>query len=206
MSFEGTTINWDGSWVESIFAKITTLLEYVKWTDLWGQVYNETEVNAINTSTTNFINSNNDSVKNYVLYTNSTMKSYVDATAGGGSGASVGNTKTQVWTTTNCPTSWTDIDLSGTVGSNSALVHISFQSTAGDMNAISIRANGDTTEYHEKTSDVSAYGIAIGHHDSGGTATGGALVLSSFTDNVGVIEWICETQQEADAYLLGWVG
>jgi len=183
MSFDGTTINWDGSWVLSVFAKISDLTAKVSWTDLWAQVYNKTEVNAINTS----------------------MKNYVDGLSGG-EGASVGNTKTQVWTATNCPTSWTDIDLSGIVGSNSALVHISFQSTAGDMNSISLRANGDTTEYHEKTAEVSAYGIAVGHHDSGGTATGGAVVLSTFTDNNGIVEWICESQEEADAYLLGWVG
>ena len=30
----------------------------VSWTDLWGQVYNETEVNAINTSMKNYVDSN----------------------------------------------------------------------------------------------------------------------------------------------------
>ena len=120
-----------------------------------------------------------------------------------GSGASVGNTKTQFVTNANCPTSWTDLDLSGTVGTKAALVHLSIESTAGDMNSISVRANGDGSEYHERTNEVSAYGIAVAHHDSGGSAP--RVVLSTFTDSSGVVEWICETQRTSDVYLLGWV-
>jgi len=43
------------------------ITDKVSWTDLWTQVYNETEVNAINTS-----------MENFVLNTNTTMKNYVD--------------------------------------------------------------------------------------------------------------------------------
>ncbi len=50
MSFSGTQINWDGSWAESVFAKITQLTSYVKWSDLWNQVYNETEIDAFTLS------------------------------------------------------------------------------------------------------------------------------------------------------------
>ena len=86
MTFDGTTINWDGSWVSSIFAKIVDLLDYIKWVDIWAQVYNETEVDAINTSMQNYVNNQdttyNDSISAYVnsedTRFNDSMKTYVD--------------------------------------------------------------------------------------------------------------------------------
>ena len=50
ISFSGTQINWDGSWAESVFAKIIQLTSYVKWSNLWNQVYNETEIDAFTLS------------------------------------------------------------------------------------------------------------------------------------------------------------
>ncbi len=82
MSFDGTTINWDGSWALSIFAKIVQLLDYVRWDVIWSQVYNETEVDAINTSMDNRVINTNATMKSYVntedTRFNTSMKNYVD--------------------------------------------------------------------------------------------------------------------------------
>jgi len=85
------------------------------------------------------------------------------------------------------PTSWTDLDLSSIVGSNSAMVILRFHSGA-DINAIAVRKNGDTNDYYCASADANAYGCALGHHDS--TAD---LVLICVTDTAGIIEWICES-------------
>ena len=135
-------------------------------------------------------------------YTSSDGITISCATDQGGSGAAISTTKVEVFSGT-CPTSYTDLDLSGTVGTVAALVHLSIESTAGDMNSVALRANADTAEYHETTNEVSSYGIAVAHHDSGGAAP--RVVLSSFTDSSGIVEWICETQRSSDVYLLGWV-
>lgn len=60
------------NWVTNTFATITSLLDYVKWTDLWGQVYNETEINNMNTSNNNYILATNSTMRDYVLFVNTT--------------------------------------------------------------------------------------------------------------------------------------
>ena len=88
---------------------------------------------------------------------------------------------------TTTPLTWTDLDLSGVVGSNSAWVILSIHANS-DINAVAVRKNGDTTEYYNAAADASAQGMALAHH-----ASTNAVVLSSLTDNAGVIEWISET-------------
>ena len=62
-------VSWTALWGQVYNeSEIDTLLEAkVDWTNLWLQVYNETEIDAINAS-----------VNNYIVYTNGTMKAYVD--------------------------------------------------------------------------------------------------------------------------------
>jgi hypothetical protein len=66
-NFSADYVFGDGSGLTNLDTSALDLSAYVQWTNLWDQVYNETEVNAINTS-----------MRNYVIYTNGTMKDYVD--------------------------------------------------------------------------------------------------------------------------------
>jgi len=50
-------IDWSDS-TNGTLLTASDILPKVSWTDLWGQVYNETEVNAINTSMKNYVDSN----------------------------------------------------------------------------------------------------------------------------------------------------
>jgi len=97
------------------------------------------------------------------------------------------------------PTSWTDLDLSSIVGINSAMVILSFQATK-DMDAISVRKNGDTEDYYCAAADAMAYGMALGHHD-----TTAVLVLICVTDTNGVIEWITENSETAIVKVIAYI-
>ena len=97
------------------------------------------------------------------------------------------------------PTSWTDLDLSGTIGANSALVILAISSGV-DMNALAVRKNGDTDEYYNVAVEANAYGCAIAHHDADAV-----LVLICVTDTAGVIEWITESAQTASIKLLAYI-
>ncbi len=77
MTLAGGAFSWDGSWAESVFAKIVDLLSYVRWDVIWSQVYNETEVDAINVSVNNYIAANNVSVNNYIASNNDSVVNYV---------------------------------------------------------------------------------------------------------------------------------
>jgi len=122
-------------------------------------------------------------------------KNYVDTQEGGAnftvSGAEVFNGSS--------PTTWTDLDLSGTVGVNSALVILRIES-ATDMNATAVRQNGDTADYYNVSAEASAYGVALAHHDS--TAS---LVLITTTDTAGVIEWITESTQTVTVDIIAYI-
>jgi len=97
------------------------------------------------------------------------------------------------------PTSWTDLDLSGTVGENSALVFLAI-SAGTAMDAIAVRKNGDTDEYHN-TGDDSAFGCASAFYN--GTAA--AAVLICVTDTAGKIEWITESSQTDTVKLIAYI-
>jgi hypothetical protein len=104
----------------------------------------------------------------------------------GGGGATFTVSGAQVYSG-NSPTSWTDLDLSGTIGSNSAMVILAFRGNI-DINALAVRKNGDTNEYYGASCEANAYGCALGHHDSDAD-----LVLICVTDTSGVIEWKAES-------------
>lgn len=65
------------SWISSTFATISNLNLKVSWSDLWNQVYNKTEVNAINTSVNNYLVQNNNSVNNYIVENNVSLENYI---------------------------------------------------------------------------------------------------------------------------------
>lgn len=115
-----------------------------------------------------------------------------------GGGASLTYSNAEVFSGTS-PTSWTNLDLSATVGSNRAFVSLKFNSSA-DMNAVAVRTDGDTDEFHTATADASAYGNQLGHHDNVAT-----LVLSVWTSVTGIIEWQTETARTATVDVQGYI-
>jgi len=106
--------------------------------------------------------------------------------AGGAGGATFVVSGAQAFSGSS-PTSWTDLDLSSIVGASQALVMLQFKA-GNDMNALAVRTNGDTEEYYHTSSDASAQGLQLAHHDSVNV-----LSLMVVTDSAGVIEWRTET-------------
>lgn len=97
------------------------------------------------------------------------------------------------------PTSWTDLDLSGTVGAKTTLVILAIDSTS-DLDAVSVRMNGDSANYFDIADEANAYGCALGHHDDSTP-----LVLICVTDSSGVIEWITESTQTATVTIIAYI-
>jgi len=99
------------------------------------------------------------------------------------------------------PLDWEDLDLSGFAGlwANKALVLLAFNS-AGDMNALAVRAKGDSSQYYDAAVESSSYGCALGHHDASAD-----MVLLVTTDANGIIQWISETQRTATVYMLAYI-
>ena len=78
------------------------------------------------------------------------------------------------------PIAWTDLDLSGTIGANSALVLLKFARTAAGTTYYAIRKNGDVDEFYSGAVNGCATGI-------GSTTLWGVFLVA--TDANGVIEW-----------------
>lgn len=107
-------------------------------------------------------------------------------------------TTTEVFSGTS-PTSMTNLDLSGTIGSNVAIVALSFKS-ASAMNALSVRTDGDANDYVDTSAEASAYGVQMGHHDDSAD-----LVLIVAASSSGIIEWITETAQTCTVDVLWYI-
>jgi len=91
--------------------------------------------------------------------------------------------ETEVFSDTS-PTAWTDLDLSGVVGANYALVKIKWLPGSDNQRMASFRKNGDTDEFYESTGQyisgcVALYNYIVGVH----------IVAIIETDNAGKIEW-----------------
>lgn len=94
-------------------------------------------------------------------------------------GAALTVAETEVFSGT-APTSWTDLDLSGTVGANSALVLLKVYREADYYAAF--RKNGDTDEFY--VAEANTKGVAIGY------TSGQHCVVLVATDDAGKVEWI----------------
>jgi hypothetical protein len=88
--------------------------------------------------------------------------------------------ETQVFSGTSPNNTWTDMDLSGTIGSNAAWILLKISSSSNERYAV--RTNGDTDEFDDPIAD--ARGCALADQDSGGH-----IVLTVLADSSGVIEW-----------------
>lgn len=98
-------------------------------------------------------------------------------------GAQLFIAETEVWDgSANSPIVWTDLDLSGVVGSNPALILLKV--LYNGIKTIAFRKNGDTDQFYSANQNV---GCAIG--DFGWFHA----VFLVATDSSGKIEWITET-------------
>jgi hypothetical protein len=79
------------NWVNSAFATIASLNNYVSWVGIWGQVYNETEVNAINTSMMNYVDFQNTSQTNAMTAQNLSQRYHIDTKLNLSGGTMTGN-------------------------------------------------------------------------------------------------------------------
>ena len=80
----------------------------------------------------------------------------------------------------NSPNSWTDLDLSGTIGAQASLVVLKIYVDNSLVTAV--RKNGDTDEFYSTTTQN--FGAAHGEN-----VTGVHIVLVVATDAAGIIEW-----------------
>lgn len=133
------------------------------------------------------------------LATQQSIKKYVDDSVPTVMSITYENS-TDVNSGANSPTSWTDLSCAGVVGANEALVMIRLKSGT-DMNEISVRRNGDTNEYYDEGADPNAYGAVFGHHDAGADIMLGPIM----TDSAGKIEWITQSAQAANVYVVWWI-
>jgi len=82
----------------------------------------------------------------------------------------------------SAPTSWTDLNLSGTIGAQTTLVLLKFLAV-GFVNRAAFRKNGDTDELDVTTAGGGA------HYVYAGPNTYGVAVVA--TDSSGIVEWKC---------------
>lgn len=101
-----------------------------------------------------------------------------------GGGATLTISETEVFSGT-APTSWTDLDLSGVVGSQKALVLLKILLPTSTR-AVAVRANGDTDEFF--SSNAFGQGAALFM-----SRPSEHFVVIVTTDANGVIEWRAET-------------
>ncbi|KKN74959.1 hypothetical protein LCGC14_0384610, partial [marine sediment metagenome] len=100
-------------------------------------------------------------------------------------GAALTVAETEVFSGT-APTTWTDLNLSGTIGAQSSLVLLKFASIgAGYNRTVAVRKNGDTDEFYGATANE-ARGVALGQLLGASVVF---VVLLVATDATGKIEW-----------------
>lgn len=104
-------------------------------------------------------------------------------------------TETEVFNGTS-PTSWTDFDLSGTVGANAALILLKIRGI--ENKSVAVRKNGDTDEFYQ--TGTYAAGAAAFYGKSGAY-----LVVIAATDSAGKIEWKTEDAQTYTVDIIAFI-
>jgi len=98
----------------------------------------------------------------------------------------------------NCPSSWTDLDLSSIVGARRALVFLKVKANAGiTSKKYRFRTNGDTDQYSYDTNrpHCSACVVSIGE-------CGTVWVM---TDANGIIEWMSGESHDTTLWILAYI-
>jgi len=98
----------------------------------------------------------------------------------------------------DCPSSWTDLDLSYYVGSRRALVFLKVKAHGGTTaKKYKFRMNGDTDEY--------SYGYDWPHCSACTVAIGECGTVWVMTDNYGKIEWMSGSSDATTLWLLAYI-
>ena len=98
----------------------------------------------------------------------------------------------------NCPSSWTDLDLSSYVGSRRALVFLKVKANAGiTSKKYKFRTNGDTDEY--------SYALDRSHCSACVVSIGQCGTVWVMTDANGVIEWMSGSSESTTLWLLAYI-
>jgi len=97
----------------------------------------------------------------------------------------------------NCPTSWTDRDLSSYVGSRRALVFLKIKNNAGIDKAYAFRPNGDTDEYTQPADYPHSSKCVVKPGECG--------TVWVMTDASGVIEWKSGSSTSTTMWLLAYI-
>lgn len=114
-------------------------------------------------------------------------------------GASLTVSETEVFNGTS-PTSWTDLNLSSTVGSQSTLVLLKIRDGSSGS-TIAVRKNGDTDVfYNTSIPQGSGYGVAA--FTSLSTLLAVLLVA---TDSAGKIEWRTEVARTITIDIIAYI-
>lgn len=109
-------------------------------------------------------------------------------------GANLVVAETEVFNGTS-PTSWTDLNLSGVIGSNAALVILKVFCVSA---RVVFRKNGDTDEFSTLTQDARGCALAKGS----GVAH---LVMLVATDANGVVEWTTLAAEAATIDIIAYI-
>ena len=101
-----------------------------------------------------------------------------------------------VFSTANAPTSWTDLDLSATIGTATRIVMLRVNNENSGTNiTYAFRPNGDTRDYYYATGAAASL-LTLNTDD-----TGIAIVK---TDSAGVIEWQASGAQSTSINLMAY--
>jgi hypothetical protein len=103
--------------------------------------------------------------------------------------------ETQVYNAA-APVAWTDLDLSGTIGSYATMVLLKVKGD-GSEQTVAFRKNGDTDEFYDAT-PLMAMGVAIAQ------LVGEHTVHLVATDASGVIEWIAANTDTTTIDIIGY--
>ena len=112
-------------------------------------------------------------------------------------GATLTVAETEVFNGTS-PTAWTDINLSATIGANSALVLLKIANAVSER-SYAVRKNGDIDEFY---SLCTVYGKGVALSDIP-TAHHVALLVAA--DAAGIIEWKCEVAQTTTVDIIAYI-
>lgn len=108
--------------------------------------------------------------------------------------------ETEVFNGTS-PTSWTDLDLSATIGANAALVLLKIYAAVGNLGGFAVRKNGDTDEFYNALAAANGVGCAL-------AAVGGEnayVAMLVATDSSGVIEWITQNALTVTVDIIAYI-
>jgi len=99
----------------------------------------------------------------------------------------------------NAPTSWTDLNLASTVGTNRAVAILKVKQTGALDQTFAFRPNGDTDEYYRAliTGEFSTPTNFELDEDQ-------ATLVTVITDASGIIEWKAETAVSTTIHVLAW--